>query len=121
MDCRISDHILTLRAIVDKYTQNKKKLYACFINFKKAFDSIWREGLIYKSLKKGVGGLFRKIIQNIYVDTEVAIKLADGITPAFSPGELTVLKEYEIITSIYKIKTGRLYLLCFCAPEDIIL
>ncbi len=31
------------------------------------------------------------------------------------------LKEYEIIMLIYKIKTCRLDLLCFCAPEDIII
>ncbi len=31
------------------------------------------------------------------------------------------LKEYDIIMFIYKIKTSRLDLLCFCAPQDIIL
>ncbi len=60
-DCR-SDHIFTLRTIVDKYTQNKNKLYACFIDFQKVFDSVWREGLIYKLLKQGVGGTFGRII-----------------------------------------------------------
>ncbi len=82
-DCRTSDHIFTLRTIVDRYTQNKKKLYVCFIDFKEAFDSVWREGLIYKLLKQEVGGPFGIIIQNMYADSKVAIKLADGITPAF--------------------------------------
>ncbi len=26
--------------LVDEYTQNKMKLYACFIDFKKAFDNV---------------------------------------------------------------------------------
>ena len=38
---RTSDHILALKAVVNKYvTIGKNKLYACFIDFKKAFDSV---------------------------------------------------------------------------------
>ncbi len=36
-------------------------------------------------------------------------------------GGLAVMKEYEIITLKYNGKACKLYLLCFCAPEDIIL
>ncbi len=38
-----------------------------------------------------------------------------------SPGDLAVLKEYEIITLKYKGKACKLYLLCFGAPKDIFL
>ena len=36
-----SDHLLTLKTVVNKYVSDKKgkKLYTCFIDFKKAFDS----------------------------------------------------------------------------------
>ena len=45
---RTSDHIFTLRCLVDRYVTNicGGKIYACFIDFKKAFDSIWHEGLL---------------------------------------------------------------------------
>ncbi len=47
------------------------------------------------------------------------------INPCFSPGGRggggSVVKEYEIITLEYNGKACRLYLLFFCAPEDIIL
>ncbi len=80
-DCRTSDHILTLKTLIDKYTQGKtKKLYACFIDFRKAFDSVWRNGLMYKLLKSDIGGLFGKLIQNIYSNTSVQIKLDNGLT-----------------------------------------
>ena len=43
---RTSDHLLTLKAVVKKYvTIGKKKLFACFVDFKKAVDSVWHEGL----------------------------------------------------------------------------
>ena len=47
--CRTSDHLLTLKAIVKKYvTLGKQKIYACFVDFKKAFDSVGQQGLFYK-------------------------------------------------------------------------
>ncbi len=40
---RTADHILTLKTLHDNYVKhhNNKKIYACFIDFKKTFDSIW--------------------------------------------------------------------------------
>ena len=50
---RTTDHIFTLRTIIDKYVKNIRggKIYACFIDFKKAFDSIWHDGLLINYLK----------------------------------------------------------------------
>ena len=55
---RTSDHIFTLRILVDKYVKHnaKGKLYTCFIDFKKAFDSVWHDGLFYKLLHYKIGG-----------------------------------------------------------------
>ena len=37
---RCADHLLTLKVVVKRYaTIGEKKLFACFIDFKKAFDS----------------------------------------------------------------------------------
>ena len=60
-DCRTSDHILTLKTLVKKYVANgKEKLYVCFIDFKKAFDSVWHKGLFYKLHKVGINWKFSK-------------------------------------------------------------
>ena len=48
---RTADHVLTLRTLIDKYVNcHKTKIYACFVDFRKAFDSVWHEGLLYKLL-----------------------------------------------------------------------
>ena len=44
---RTSDHILTLKTIIDKAFKSSKKVYACFIDFIKAFDTINREALFF--------------------------------------------------------------------------
>ena len=39
-----------------------------FIDFEKAFDRIWREGLWYKLLVNNINGKMLNVIQNIYKD-----------------------------------------------------
>ena len=54
-DSQSSDHMLVLKTLIDEYITNKKGgLYFCFVDFRKAYDSVWREGLFYKLLKAGV-------------------------------------------------------------------
>ena len=49
---RTADHVFTLRTLVDKYVKSHQtKLYACFVDFRKAFDSVWHDGLMYKFYK----------------------------------------------------------------------
>ena len=43
-----ADHILTIKTIIDKYLSKNQKLYLCFADFRKAYNSIWREGLFDK-------------------------------------------------------------------------
>ena len=64
---RTADHLLTLKSIVKKYvTLGKEKLYVCFIDFKKAFDSVWHIGLFGELRKLGLhGNLLHLIEKNI--------------------------------------------------------
>ena len=40
-----TDHIFTLTSIIEILKHQKKKLFCCYIDFTKAFDSVWRYGL----------------------------------------------------------------------------
>ena len=75
--CRTSDHIFTLKSVVNKYVtyQKGKKLYTCFVDFQKAFDSVWHEALFRKLENLGINGNFLQIIKNIYNNTECAVKI----------------------------------------------
>ena len=43
---RTADHIFVLKCIIDKYTNlGSKKLYTCFVDFRKAFDTIIHPGI----------------------------------------------------------------------------
>jgi hypothetical protein len=47
---RTSDHLFTIKSISEHYKNKKQKVYASFIDLRKAFDTIWRVGLFYKLL-----------------------------------------------------------------------
>ena len=56
---RTSDHIFLLQTIIAKVVKkNKGKLYAAFIDFKKAYDTIDREKLFIRLKSLGIDGIF---------------------------------------------------------------
>ena len=80
---RTSDHVLSLKTLIDTYVNRLGKtsyLFTCFVDFKSAFDTISRRYLFYKLLKLGIGGNFLNILQNMYSKVLYLIKLPGGLT-----------------------------------------
>ena len=73
---RTADHIFSLKTLIDKYVTHtsKGKLFSCFVDFKKAFDSIWHRGLLYKLLKYKIGGKFFDVISNLFSNSRCSVK-----------------------------------------------
>ena len=77
-----SDHIFTLYSLIELMKYEKKKLYCCFVDFSKAFDSVWRTGLWQKLLNTYVNGKFLKVLQNMYLDIKSCVS-ANGADSLF--------------------------------------
>ena len=60
------DHIFALHALIEILKSKKLKMFCSFIDFSKAFDSVWRVGLWSKLLKNNINGKFFRIILNMY-------------------------------------------------------
>ena len=75
--------MFVLKSVIDKYTKQNGKLYACFVDLRKAFDKVWHNGLLYKLLLSGVRGHFYNIIKNMYQNINSCVKTKFGITPSF--------------------------------------
>ncbi len=78
---RTTDHMFILKCIIDKYCHNAGgKLYVCFVDFCKAFDSVIHPGLNLKLLKMNVGSLYYNIVSKMYRASRIAIKLGDSLS-----------------------------------------
>ena len=76
-----ADHILTLSTCIEKYIKvGKKRLYACFVDYAKAFDTVCREALLYKLWKLGIQGRFFRCIETMYTNSSAKIKLLDKLS-----------------------------------------
>ena len=51
---RTTDHSFVLQTIIHKYLNSKKELFACFVDMRKAFDTVLLSGLLYKLMKMNV-------------------------------------------------------------------
>ena len=59
---RKTDSLFILQQIIHKYAKQHKKLYVGFIDYEKAFDSVWQYGMLYKLFKYGIKGKFFKVM-----------------------------------------------------------
>ena len=60
------DHIFTLHSLIEILKFKKIKLYCSFVDFSKAFDSVWRGGLWMKLLGNSINGKIFQVIHNLY-------------------------------------------------------
>ena len=78
-----NDHILTLRTIIEKYVgKQKTRVFACFVDYRKAFDSVCREALLYKLSMMGIEGNFFRCISHMYQNSSTRIKLIQKVSAA---------------------------------------
>ena len=82
---RTADHLFIIRFLIDKYVNGSgKKLFACFFDIRKAYDSVPRNLLFYTLLKDyKIGGNFLKILQQMYSENQIFVKLSDGLCQPF--------------------------------------
>ena len=78
------DCIFILHSIINKVINNEnRKLYCAFIDFQKAFDLVYREGIWFKLLNSGVSCKLVKCLQAMYNSVKTCIKVNRSLTQYF--------------------------------------
>ena len=128
---RTSDHIFVVNTILRKLGHLKKKVFVCFVDFKKAYDSVWREALMFKLLQSGIRGNFFGVIDSMYKQTESCIKSNGALSSLFNcetgvrqgdPLSPNLFNLYiNDLPDIYSSETdspmiGTSYVHCYCMP-----
>ena len=82
---RTSDAHLIIHNLIQKIChKNKSKIYSCFIDFSKAFDTIPRDKLLKKLLNYNIKGNFFNTIKNIYTNDKACVKINNKVTEIFN-------------------------------------
>ena len=82
---RTSDHMFVLKTLVDKrLNKERKQLFTCFVDFRKAFDSIPHDALLLKLATIGVGGKVHNLIEDMYKKTSLRVKVNNQTSTQFN-------------------------------------
>ena len=82
---RTVDNAFVLYSIIDKYFNSRGKfVYVCFVDFKKAFDSVDRY-ILYEILQKnGLKGKLYKAITSLYSSIKGCVRAAGELSDVFN-------------------------------------
>ena len=81
-----ADNIFILKSLIDIVQSQKKKIYCCFIDFKQAFDTVWRTGLWRKLIASKINGKCFNFIQNMYKNIKSQVTTKEGSSNFFNCG-----------------------------------
>ena len=79
-----TDNIFCLHVLIEIYLAMGKKLFCTFVDFKKAFDTVWRLGLWQKLVKNNVSGKTLNMVYNMYRNIKSCVKLGGDVSGLFS-------------------------------------
>ena len=136
-NARTTDSLFILQQLLHKYTKQHEKLYVGFIDYEKAFDSVWQSGMIHKLQKEGIKGKFLKVIKSMYSSirscemvnqntmTESSlcnkgIRQGDGLSPVLFSLFMTDLPEYFRVHNCPGVKSGNQSLNCLMYADDLL-
>ena len=77
------DHIYTLHSIIKNRKHLRKDTFACFEDYKKAFDTIDRNCLWFKLLSHGIQGKVLHAVRSLYKSVECCAKVNEYFTDWF--------------------------------------
>ena len=112
------DQLFTLRQITEKYLEKGKSLHCCYIDFEKAFDSVWQEG-VWKALSFfGFPMKIIRLLQALYSKSNNSVRVNGDLTDWFtttvgvrqgcviSPQLFNILLELVMLYSTHDITIG---------------
>ncbi len=77
------DHIFALKAIIELYLAQGRKLYCAFVDYRKAFDTVSRTILWRKILAQGISGKIFNVIKNLYESAKSCINFNGEVSDYF--------------------------------------
>ena len=77
------DHVYALYSLIHNRKLRKKETYICFVDCRKAFDTVNRDCLWFKLMLLGLHGKILQAIQSLYINVSCAVKVNEHLTDFF--------------------------------------
>ena len=78
------DQLFTLRQLAEKYSEKRKPLYCCYIDYQKAFDTVWQEGLWQAMRHLGYSSKTVDLLRALYGTSQSTVRVNGELTPWFT-------------------------------------
>ena len=78
------DNSFILNEIIHLYLHKKSKMYCCFIDYQKAFDTINRSALWRKVIENGINGKLLRVVYNMYETAKSRVKQQSMVSGLFA-------------------------------------
>ena len=77
------DHLFRLQDDIRKSLNNKQKTVTLFLDIEKAYDMLWKEGLLYKLFHLGIRGKLFNWIQSFLKNRLIQVKINDSFSQKY--------------------------------------
>lgn len=77
------DHLIRLQDSINKAINTNRHTAAIFFDFSKAFDLIWRKGLLYKLQQIGISGKMKRWIEDFLTNRKIKVRLNSTVSAEF--------------------------------------
>lgn len=135
---RTTDNLFILQQIIHRYFGKKEKVFACFIDYEKAFDTVWQKGLIHKLSKIGVKGKFLEVVNSMYKNINSCVQLnnnsysdtfhcnkgimqGDSLSPLLFTTYMNDIPEFLRESNCPGVNIGNTNINCLMFADDLIL
>ena len=82
-DRSCQDHVYSLYSLIHNRKMHKKDTYTCFVDCRKAFDTVNRDCLWFKLMSLGIHGKILQSIQSLYINVSCSVRINEYLTDFF--------------------------------------
>jgi hypothetical protein len=79
------DNIFMLKTCLDARVHEKKDTYLLFVDIAKAYDTVWREGLLWHLWQKGITGKMFRVLAQMLDDTPSVVMHNGAFSRTLNP------------------------------------
>ena len=97
------DHMHALKILIDLFLFNNKRLYMCFVDYKKAFDNVNRIQLWQKMIDYNINGKIFNVVHNMYNQAKSCVSLPDGSVSSMFQCEVGVRQGENLSPLLFSI------------------